>query len=155
MDKKFVDLDNARLADQRQVMQQIIEAGHCPFCWENLQQYHKQPIIKEGQYWRLTPNQWPYEHTQLHLLAILKDHKESLRELTREEGAELVELMAWAETEYEVPGGGFAVRFGDTNYSAGTVTHLHAQFLVPDIHHPEYHTAPVRVKIGKYDKNKK
>ena len=147
MSKQFVDMDNAREDDQRQVMQQIIEDAHCPFCMENLRKYHKQQILKDGKYWILTPNQWPYENTKLHLLAILKVHAEVLSEIAPEAGQELLELFAWVEKEYDVPGGGFAVRFGDTNYSAGTVAHLHAQYIVPDIEKPGF--TPVRVKIGK------
>ena len=152
MKNQFIDVDNSRFDEQRSVMKKIMAAGHCPFCWENLQKYHKLPILKEGQYWRLTTNQWPYTHTQIHLLAILKEHKETLSELDPQCGQELIEMFAWAEKNFSVPGGGFVIRFGDTDYSAGTVAHLHAQFLVPDIHDPDYDSKPVRVKIGKTKK---
>ena len=36
MKKQFVDLDNAREDEQKQVMQEIIEADHCPFCEEKI-----------------------------------------------------------------------------------------------------------------------
>jgi diadenosine tetraphosphate (Ap4A) HIT family hydrolase len=140
-------LDNARKDDQRDVMREIIAAGECPFCAENLRKYHKQPIVRETEHWLLTPNQWPYNHTKIHLLAIYKTHAERLSELTLEAGADLLALMQWAEKEYNVPGGGWAMRFGDTDHSAGTVLHIHAQFLVPDLESPGYE--PVRIKIGK------
>jgi ATP adenylyltransferase len=144
---KFVDIDNSRKEDQRQVMQEIVNQDHCPFCAENLTKYHKQPILKETEHWILTPNQWPYDNTKIHLLGILKEHKEKLSELTPQMGAELFEIVAWAEKEFTMPGGGFAMRFGDTEYSAATVKHLHIQLLVPDIDNPEYE--PTRIKIGK------
>lgn len=144
---QFVDLENARVDEQRQVMQEIIDQNHCPFCMDNLRKYHKQQILKEGTYWILTPNQWPYEHTRVHLLAILKQHAEKLSEIPPEAGKELFEMIAWAEKEFNVAGGGVAMRFGDTNYSAGTVNHIHAQFIVPDLDNPNFQ--PVRVKIGK------
>lgn len=144
---QLVDIDNTRNDEQRGVMEQIIAAGHCPFCLENLRQYHRQPILKETKHWILTPNQWPYDFTQLHLMAILKTHREELYQLTAEMGAELFELLGWAQREYDVPGGGFAMRFGDTNYSAGTVKHIHVQFIVPDINAADFQ--PVRFKIGK------
>ena len=147
MTKSYVDLDNARKDDQRDVMREIIAAGECPFCAENLRKYHKQPIVRETEHWLLTPNQWPYNHTKIHLLAIYKTHAERLSELTLEAGADLLALMQWAEKEYNVPGGGWAMRFGDTDHSAGTVLHIHAQFLVPDLESPGYE--PVRIKIGK------
>jgi len=147
MKNPHVDLDNARLDEQLQVMQEIIGADHCPFCLENLQKYHKQPILKDGQFWILTKNQWPYEHTKVHLLAIYKEHAVDLSELKPEAGTELLEMMQWAQTEYQVPGGAMAMRFGDTDYSAGTVAHMHVQFIMPDLESPGYE--PVRIKVGK------
>jgi ATP adenylyltransferase len=145
--KPLVDIDNSREAEQTEVMKDILAAEHCPFCMENLRQYHKEPILKDGQFWLLTPNQWPYKNTKLHLLAIYKEHAENLTELNPEAGRELFEFLAWAQREYQVPGGGFAMRFGDTRHSAGTVLHIHAQFLMPDLEAPDYQ--PTRFKIGK------
>lgn len=147
MKQQFVDIDNARKDDQKKVMREIIDADHCPFCIENLKKYHKQPILKQGEYWVITQNQWPYDHTKVHLLAIYNKHVENLANLEPESGKELLELMQWAEQKYKVPGGGFSMRFGDTNYSAGTINHLHVQFIQPDLNSPDY--KPVRIKLGK------
>ena len=78
---------------------------------------------------------------------MLKTHKEMLSELTAAEGADLIKILALAEKYTQAPGGGFAMRFGDSDYSAGTVTHLHAHFIVPDIDAPDF--KPTRFKIGK------
>lgn len=147
MKNQHIDLDNTRVDEQYQVMKEILAAGHCPFCLENLTKYHRQPIIKETKHWLLTANQWPYQNVKHHLLVILKTHKEQLTELTAEEGAELIELLGFAQEYCHAPGGGFAMRFGDTDYSAGTVAHLHAQFIVPNIGAPDF--KPTRFKIGK------
>lgn len=152
--KPFVDIENARVDDQRDVMREIMSADHCPFCWENLEKYHKQAIIKEGKYWLVTTNQWPYVHTSLHLLLIYKSHAERLADLDPQAGVELLELVQWVEKHYQIPGGGVAMRFGDMNYSAGTVAHIHAQLLVPDIQAPDYDAKPVKVKIGKMWKDR-
>ncbi len=145
--KLFVDPDNARFEDQRQLMEQIIEDGLCPFCPEFLEKYHHKPILQRGKYWTLTENQWPYDNAKVHLLAIFNIHIEHLCELPSDAGKELIEMFCWAEDHYNAPGGGFAMRFGDTNYSAGTVAHLHAQFIIPDWQKEDFE--PVRVKIGK------
>lgn len=147
MNDQFVDLDNARYDDQAAVMQDIKDAQHCPFCEQNLRRYHKQPIIRETKHWLLTPNQWPYKHTKHHFLAIYREHITSLQEIDPQAGQELIELYAWLEKEYQIPGGGWVMRFGDTKFSAGSVSHLHSQFIVPDIDDPDYQ--PVRVKLGK------
>lgn len=144
---KFVDIENARLDEQRQVMEKIIAEGHCPFCLENLQLYHKKPFLKKGTYWWVTENQWPYENTKHHFLAIYTQHAEKLSDIQPEAGQELLQLFAEIETEFTLPGGGFAMRFGDTNYSAGTINHIHAQLIQPEIEKPDF--KPVRFKIGK------
>jgi diadenosine tetraphosphate (Ap4A) HIT family hydrolase len=77
----------------------------------------------------------------------LKTHAEHLAELPAGAGEELLQLFAWAEKEIGARGGGIAMRFGDTRYSAGTVRHLHGMFIVPDVDAPDFQ--PVRVKIGK------
>src|SRR5258706_13991536 len=65
---RFINMGTIRRKDQRDVMQEIEKQGHCPFCRENLDKYHKNPILKEGKYWLLTENQWPYEHVKHQLL---------------------------------------------------------------------------------------
>jgi ATP adenylyltransferase len=143
----FVDIDNSREEEQVKVMEKIIENGECPFCLENLGKYHQEDFIKESEHWVLTANRWPYENTQHHFLAILKTHAENLQEIPAGAGDELIEIFQWLEKEYSLPGGGWAMRFGDTKYSAGTVKHIHAQFIVPDIKKEGF--KPVRFKIGK------
>ncbi|MCD8484236.1 hypothetical protein LRY60_01305 [Candidatus Woesebacteria bacterium] len=100
---QFIDIDNARKEDQIQVMQEIAGNAHCPFCAENLEKYHKQPILRKTEHWLLTTNQWPYDHTQHHLLIIYKDHATNLNELATEAGTELFELVQWVEKTYNVP----------------------------------------------------
>ncbi len=142
-----VDVEGSRYEDQKQQMEKIRDTGLCPFCPQQLSEYHKEPIIKEGTYWLVTKNQWPYAHTKVHLLLIAKTHVTSLTDLAPEAGKELIELAAWAIQEFQIPGGGLVLRFGASEYSAGSVAHLHAQLVMPDLDDPEYE--PVRIKIGK------
>jgi len=148
--RAFVDLNNARLDEQREVMQDIVNNDHCPFCQENLRRYHKEPILRDGKFWIVTPNQWPYDHTKIHLLAIYKTHATTLQELDPEAGAELLQLFSEIAEEYKVPGGAIGMRFGDTQHSAGTVNHIHAQFITPDLEKPDFES--IRFKIGQKKK---
>lgn len=150
MKKPVVDLDNSRVEEQRQVMLEIAESGKCPFCPENFDQHKTDHILFDGKYWLLTYNRWPYKNTKVHLLAIYKEHAEHLSEMVPEAGQELIEVFQFAAQKFNVAGGGFVMRFGDTNYSAGSVHHLHAQFIQPDIDAEEYE--PVRIKLGKSPK---
>lgn len=144
---EFVDIDNSREDDQRGVMQQIVDQKHCPFCMENLFEYHKKPVLFDGEFWILTANQWPYKNTKNHFLIIAKEHIESFIGISSKAAQEFFEILSWVEKEYKLPGGAIGMRFGDTIYSAGTVKHLHAQFIVPDVDKKDF--KPVRFKIGK------
>lgn len=134
-DNRYIDMDTIRRDDQRQTMEQIREAGHCPFCRENLDKYHKNPILKEGEFWILTDNQWPYDKVNHQLLAIYRTHIEHITEMAPEAGEELFNFFQAVAREREIPGGGLAMRFGssdDGNYGS-SVRHLHAHLIEPDL----------------------
>lgn len=145
---KYVNLSNARHPEQASVMQKIVDDGVCPFCPEHLANYHKEPILKEGAYWLVTKNQWPYDETKHHFLAIAKDHVEDFTKLPPEAGKELIEFFQNICTEYNIAGGGLAMRFGsgEKNY-ANSVSHLHCHLIEPDMENPQ-HTG-VKFKLSK------
>ena len=147
--QSFVCLSNAREPRQWSLMEKIFVAGTCPFCPPFISDYHKQPIIMENNGWILTTNQWPYENTRVHLLAIHREHAERLADLTDEDWCDLGQLMRCAEVEYQIAGGGLALRFGNPDYNGGTVKHLHVQLMTADITDqtsPLY--KPVRLRLG-------
>lgn len=144
--KKLVNLENARVDTQRKVMEEIVKDDVCPFCIENFIRYHKKLILRDGKYWLLTSNQWPYEHTKYHFLAVSKKHLETLSELSAEAVDELLEHFQWVVSTYKIPGGSFFMRFGDTAYTGSSVAHLHAQLIMGD--HDDPNHQPVKVKLG-------
>lgn len=146
MAQKFTDGDNARVDEQRAVMAKSEADGVCPFCPEHLEQYHKDPILLEGLYWIATPNSWPYEHTKHQILLISRSHVEHIKDLPEGAGEELIQMTRKLAEQFNTPGGAICMRFGDTLYSAGSVKHVHAQLIVPDIEAADYE--PVRFKIG-------
>ena len=87
-------MNAVRREDQKVVMEKIKEQGHCPFCIENLEEYHKNPILKEGKFWLLTDNQWPYEKVKHQMLAIYKTHVEHIKDIDPEAGKELFEMFS-------------------------------------------------------------
>ncbi len=145
----FVNLSNARLGGQREIMEEILTLGLCPFCPASLSKFHLKPILKETTHWLLTENQWPYGNTRVHLLAIHKTHIERLSDLTPEAAQEFFSLMQWAEKKFNLTGGGIGMRFGDITVNGATVAHLHAQLLtakITDRNDPDY--KPVRLRVG-------
>ena len=128
-------MDTIRREDQRRVMEEIREAGHCPFCRENLETYHENPILKEGNFWIVTDNQWPYEKVNHQLLAIYQTHIEHISDMDPEAGEELFNFFQEIAAARGIPGGGLAMRFGSSdngNYGS-SVKHLHAHLIEPDL----------------------
>lgn len=136
MSKNFIHIDNSREEHQKKVMMEIAENKHCPFCPENLDKYHKNPIIKRGRFWTLTDNQWPYNKVKHQLLAIYNTHIEHLSEIENEAGSELIEMFSEESKKRNIPGGGIAIRFGrndDHGTYGNSVFHIHAHMIEPDL----------------------
>lgn len=140
----FIEMSNVRTEKQRRVMEEILEAGHCPFCLENLDRWHKPVILKEGRHWIVTYNQWRYPNTELHLLFIAREHAEDVSDLPSEAGAELFDLAKWAKSRFGIQGGALAMRYGEPALTGATVRHLHAQIVVPH----QKSVSPVLIYVG-------
>ena len=147
--KAFVNLQNARVDEQRAVMEQIEKDGVCPFCPEHLPKYHRKPILQEAKHWVVTENDWPYENTRVHLLIILKAHAEDLFGFEIQAWLELLELVQWAVQEYKITGGALGIRFGNPDMTGATVKHLHVHLIaveITDKEDPNYKR--VRFRVG-------
>lgn len=155
-DNRFINLETVRRDDQREVMQEIQKQGHCPFCRENLEKYHKSPILKEGKFWILTENQWPYEKIKQQLLAIYRTHIEHIAEMDPEAGSELVTMFAEEAKKRNIEGGGVAIRFGTSEHGnyGSSVNHIHAHLIEPDLEALE-ETEAWRFKFGQPKNYKK
>ncbi len=155
-ENRFINTSAIRREDQKIVMEEIRKEGHCPFCRENLDKYHKNPILKEGKFWLLTDNQWPYEKVKHQMLAIYKTHIEHIKDLDPEAGTELLEMFAEKSRERNMEGGGIAMRFGSSihgNYGS-SVLHIHAHLIEPDLKALE-ETEAWRFKFGQPKNYKK
>ena len=140
-DKKLVNISNTVRpgGDEtyKNVIAQIQSDNVCPFCPDQLEKYHKNPIIKRTEYWTLTTNMYPYKNAKFHFLLILKNHKNDTGELSKEEWSELHENTNWLVKEYGLPGATLMMRCGDTSHTGASVTHLHAHFVAPDFNNPD------------------
>lgn len=128
---KTVNLNNARVLEQVKVMEQIIADDVDPFSWDHIEKYHKRPILKKGEFWLVTENQWPYKDSKVQLLFIYKDNISTINNLPGDSFKELLELAQEFSEKYNILGGALGMRFGNTKYSGATVNHLHAQIISP------------------------
>ncbi len=127
---KFLNHENARTDEQKNLMQKIETDGVCPFCAENFTKYHPKPILKKTNFWFVTENMSPYEGTTTHIIFVYKPKHITLPS-EMEEGAvaDLFENINWATDKFNIKGGSFFIRFGNTNYNGSSVEHLHAHLL--------------------------
>jgi diadenosine tetraphosphate (Ap4A) HIT family hydrolase len=135
MAKKGAHVVNTRYAKSREygsVISTIAGTKTCPFCPDNFK-YHKKPILKRLGGWLITENSWPYKNAQKHFLIIADKHKENLRELSKKDLATILSLGKWAVKKYRIKGGALTMRFGDTNATGASVSHLHAHIIYPKL----------------------
>jgi diadenosine tetraphosphate (Ap4A) HIT family hydrolase len=145
----FVNLENTAhrpTGPYGNVIEQIKKDGVCPFCPESLAKYHKNPILKEGKFWLLTDNFYPYEGAKYHALLIHKAHIATFVEISKEAWGELNEFINYFTGENKIPGGTFIMRFGDTRYTGASVSHLHANLISPDGENKD--RKPIIARIG-------
>lgn len=145
----FVNLDNTAhrpTGVYGDVISQIQKDGVCPFCPESLAKYHKNPILKEGKFWLLTDNMYPYEGAKYHVLLIHKTHVTTFAEISEEAWYELDGFIKNFTEEHGIPGGTFIMRFGDTRYTGASVSHLHANLISPDGEDKD--RKPIMARVG-------
>lgn len=148
MNKSYLNLSNARNKKQKGRMEKINGEGICPFCPKNLPKYHKSPIIKKGKWWILTPNDFPYRGISLHFLAIYKKHIKNISEISFGANKELIKLFNEIVLENKIKGGSLFIRFGETDYTGGTVEHLHAHLISGG--RKQKNKKSIKVKLGYY-----
>lgn len=126
---RTLNFAHARTKFQRDVMRRIARDKVCPFCMKHFLKYHTKPVLRQGKHWVLTENFQPYEGSRHHLLAVSKKHTTRFDTLSPAAQAELFSLMGAELKKRKVAGGALFMRFGDTDYTGGSVEHLHAQLV--------------------------
>ncbi len=140
-------MSNARTPEQLKKMKKLTDDGICAFCPERFNEFHDNPINFETKHWVVTKNDYPYEHTTLHLLLIAKKHVQMLGQLTVEARADMTEVIARIENDFRLTTYGFGMRGGDFRFNGGTVDHLHGHIIVGDFSDRSNHHK-VRFKIS-------
>lgn len=144
----FVNEQNAKRGHYAAVIKDIADKQVCPFCPEQLANFHKNPIRKYG-HWIVTNNMYPYRPVRQHILLIHEAHIEHVSELSAEAWSELQDVIKQETTERHMIGGALTMRFGDTRYTGASVAHLHAHLVQSDPDAPDYDPEQgLRVRIG-------
>jgi diadenosine tetraphosphate (Ap4A) HIT family hydrolase len=137
MTKKFVNTGNSRSGEYSEVISEIAQKGVCPFCEDQLQQFHKRPI-QTRTFWHVTDNMYPYSPTRAHLLLIHRHHITHIDEMSVEAWVELQDLVREETERRNIVGGSLLLRFGDTHFTGSSVSHLHAHIVQSNPEDPDY-----------------
>lgn len=128
----IVSPEHARTAEYYEHLKKVEGQQECPFC--NPLRFTPEKVLRATEHWRLVHNDFPYKHHLGHLLIIPIEHleMENFRSIPAALMVEVWELLLWATEEFKLPGGGLVVRWGDPDFNASTVRHLHWHIQAPD-----------------------
>lgn len=126
---ELMNLNNARSEDQLIRMKRLKNLGVCIFCKKHLEKYSKVPIIKDGKYWVIRKNDYPYEGSKIHLLLVYKKHIDSIEKISKEAMLEFFDYIKWVNKKFKIPGATILMRSNDSKYTGATITHLHTHII--------------------------
>jgi len=133
-------LGNARTDEQLAEMRRLEADGICLFCPGRL----KSEVLHRTQEWTVTPNDFPYRGTRLHLLLVPDEHVTDLVDLSAEAQRDFWSVLAWVRDHHGLTYYGLAARNGRCEFTGGTIRHVHVHVVQSD---PDAEQ-PVRVKLG-------
>jgi diadenosine tetraphosphate (Ap4A) HIT family hydrolase len=136
-------LENYRTAEQLADMRRLEAAGICLFCPEHLAADARQRTVHRTAHWTVTPNEFPYAGTKLHLMLIPDEHVSDLLDLSPPAQADFWQALGWVREQHGLEYYGIAARNGDPRFTGGTIVHLHIHVIVGD---PD--GEPVKFKLG-------
>lgn len=136
-EKKLVSTTNARPGHYSDVISDIAEKKVCPFCKEQIMNFHKKPIV-EKDHWLVTDNMYPYKPAKNHLLLIHKKHIEHVQDISTEAWRELKQIIDSSSKDRAISGGSLMMRFGESQYTGASVLHLHAHIYQSDPDSTDY-----------------
>jgi diadenosine tetraphosphate (Ap4A) HIT family hydrolase len=110
-------------------MMRLERESTCIFCDERAGSEHAAEVIKTGDYWYVTTNDFPYEGTVAHYLIVARDHVNSFDQLPDAAGAELWSLRRLLKARVAAPAFATVERSGDMRLNGGSVEHLHVHMV--------------------------
>jgi ATP adenylyltransferase len=140
------NLRNSRTEAQRRKMEDLEARGVCLFCPENLVSEESQEVVLSSPHWLVTPNEYPYAGTKLHLLMIPKQHASDLLDLSPDALSDFWTVLGQLRETYHLDYYGLGARNGDCSFTGGTIEHVHVHVIVGDVEAPGHQ--PVRLKLS-------
>jgi diadenosine tetraphosphate (Ap4A) HIT family hydrolase len=127
----FVDLANVRGKEQMEQYRQILEGNYDPF--ESVEKILelKNEVVYIHKNWIIFKNQH-YKGRKNSFVAVLRRFATDPGELDMMETLDAFKIFKELCDEYDIRGGAFFMRFGDTRLSGASVKHLHFHIVEPN-----------------------
>lgn len=138
--------ENHRTPEQLAEMQALAAQGVCLFCPDGLRRHTRQQVLFRTRHWSVTPNEFPYRGTALHLLLVPHEHAADLLDLSGEAQQDLWTVLGQVRDQYRLQHYGLGVRNGDCRFTGATIRHVHAHVLVAQSHTAD--APPVRMRFS-------
>lgn len=139
-------LGNHRSQAQLDDMRRLAEAGICVFCPQHLATDPNQRTLHRTALWTVTPNEFPYEGTRLHLLLVPDEHVTDVVDLSAEAKHDFWVALRWVREYHRLTYYSMVIRNGDCERTGATVRHVHVHLLQGDVDDPLHQ--PVRTKLS-------
>jgi ATP adenylyltransferase len=127
---RLYDLAAARTPEQLAHMEDLEARRACVFCPEHFAAEHREPVLRRGEHWYVTENDFPYAGTEAHYLVVPHEHVTGFEQLPDAAGAELWGHRRWIRERHRARALATVERSGDMTLNGGSVAHLHVHVAV-------------------------
>lgn len=139
-------LGNFRSEEQLADMRRLEASGVCVLCPEHLAKDPDQHTARRTAHWTVTPNEFPYRGTRLHLLLVPDEHVTDMADLSPEARLDFWAVLDWVRDHFGLTYYTIVARNGHCEYTGGTIRHVHLHLLQGDVDDPDHE--PVRTKLS-------
>ncbi len=136
---------NFRTEQQLADMRRLEEGGICIFCPEHIARDNGRVAYRTA-HWTVTPNEFPYTGTRLHLLLVPDEHVTDMVDLSPEVQRDFFVALSWLREHYGLRYYSLAARNGECEFTGGTIRHVHVHLIQGDVDDPDHQ--PVRTKLS-------
>ena len=134
---------NFRVDEQLAEMRRLEVEGVCLFCPGHLPAASE--VLHRTARWTVVPNRYPYRETRLHLLLVPDEHVTDMADLSEDAQCDFWTALRWVKVQYGLGHYGLAARNGDSEFTGGTIRHLHIHVLQGEVDDPDHQGVRVRL----------
>ncbi|HEX6870630.1 MAG TPA: HIT domain-containing protein, partial [Micromonosporaceae bacterium] len=116
---------NYRTEEQLADMRRLEAEGICIFCPQHLTTDPDHRVEYQTRHWAVVANKFPYTNTRLHYLLVPDEHVTDMADLSAPVQQDFWTALTWLRERHQLTYYGLAVRNGESEFSGGTIRHLH------------------------------